>query len=138
MTQKEGRNDNEEHMSIKNKQKNTRDQGLGTRDYVLSWGYWFGSRTQGLLVHPYITMREIVREQFLRPLTVVPVVMWVGSWIIALVLARVGLMFGLQYAWWAAPVGKTLVFLWMWMGVFLAIWQLLLGYLYVRFRLLSV
>lgn len=122
---------------MKNMQIVAKDQGLRTRYYLLSWSYWFGSRTQGLLVHPYVTMREIVRERFLRPLAVLPVVIWVMSWMVGLVLGRVGLWLDLAGLWWTVPVGKGLVFLWVWMSVFLSLWQVVLGYLYVRFRLIQ-
>lgn len=105
--------------------------------YLLSWGYWFSSRTYGLLSHPYITMREIVREHFLRPLAVLPVVIWVMSWLVAVMVGRMGLWFGLQDEWWTIPVGRGLVFLWVWASLFLAIWQVVVGYLYVRFRLIQ-
>jgi hypothetical protein len=104
---------------------------------VLSWGYWFGSRTQGLLIHPYVTMREIVREHFLRPLAVLPVVMWIMSWVAAVVIGRIGLWLDFAGLWWTVPLGKVLVFLWMWFTVFLVLWQMVLGYLYVRFWLVQ-
>ena len=101
---------------------------------LFSWGYWFSSRTLGLLTHPYITMREITRERFLRPLVIMPVVWWILSWIVAVVIGRMGLWFGLNESLWTIPVGKGLVFGWLWGTVFLGLWQVVLGYLYVRFR----
>lgn len=104
---------------------------------VFSWGYWFGSRTQGLLVHPYVTMREIVREHFLRPLAVIPLMFWIASWMMAVVLGRLGLWLKADGLWWTIPVGKILVFGWVWGTTFLILWQGVLGYLYVRFRLIQ-
>ncbi len=106
-------------------------------NYILSFGYWFGSRTQGLLVHPYITMREIMRERFLRPLTLVPTVLWILLWLAVFWLARLGLVLGLNTGWWVMPLGRVLVFGWIWSWIFLGLWQLLLLYLYVRFRLIQ-
>ncbi len=103
---------------------------------ITSWSYWFGSRTQGLAIHPYITMREIVRQHFLRPLTLIPTVIWICSWITALFFGRVGLFFNLDQQLWTIPIGRMLVFLWCWLSWFLLLWQILLSYLYLRFRFL--
>lgn len=115
----------------------TKHEAPGIRHYLLSWGYWFSSRTLGLLSHPYITMREIVREHFLRPLAVLPTVIWIMSWVVAVIIGRVGLWFEIQDSVWAVPVGRGLVFLWVWLSWFLLIWQVVLSYLYVRFRRLN-
>lgn len=103
------------------------------RNYILSWGYWFSSRSQGLLIHPYITMREITREHFLRPLVLLPFVLWMMSWLVAILLGRVGLWFHLESSAWTIPVGRALVLLWVWGSWFVLIWQVLLGYLFFRF-----
>lgn len=103
--------------------------------YLFSWSYWFGSRTQGLLIHPYITMREIVREHFLRPLTLIPIVMWIMSWIVAVFIGRLGLFLSLNHQLWTIPVGKFLVFIWVCFSCFVLLWQILLTYLYLRFRI---
>ena len=107
------------------------------KNYIWSWGYWFGSRTQGLLIHPYITMREIAREKFLRPLVFLPVVIWLMSWIVAIIVGRIGLWFSLEDQAWTVPLGKIVVFAWVWGSCFLLLWQVLLTYLYVRFRRLG-
>ncbi len=112
------------------------DSRLMTQHLTLSWSYWFGSRTQGLIIHPYITMREIVREHFLRPLTFIPTVIWIISWIAAMIIGRIGLFFNLHLQTWTIPVGKSLVFAWCWLSWFLLLWQILLSYLYLRFRFL--
>jgi len=101
----------------------------------LSWSYWFGSRTQGLLIHPYITMREIVREHFLRPLTLIPTIIWIMTWIIAIFIGRLGILLSLDQQTWTIIVGKGLVFLWLCLSWFIFLWQILLSYLYLRFRL---
>lgn len=111
---------------------------MAVKRMILSLGYWFSSRSQGLLVHPYVTMREIVRQHFLRPLTVLPVVIWIMSWIVALLMGRLGLWLGLNQEDWTIPVGRVLVFGWLWLTVFLSIWQVVLGYLYVRFTRISI
>jgi hypothetical protein len=102
--------------------------------YWLSWSYWFSSRTLGLLNHPYITMREIVRAQFLRPLAVLPTVIWILSWIVAVLIGRIGLIFDLDKTNMSIYLGRILVFLWWWGSWFLVLWQIVLGYLYVRFN----
>lgn len=112
----------------------TKNKKKVTAHYLLSWGYWFSSRTQGLLIHPYITMREISRERFLRPLVLLPIVIWAMSWLVAVVMGRVGLWFSFDARWWSVPMGRILVFLWIWGTFFLSLWQVILGYLLVRFR----
>ena len=50
---------------------------------ILSWGYWFSALSLGLLLHPYATLRKMVRDKLLRPLVLLPVVstalLWMGT-----------------------------------------------------------
>ena len=103
---------------------------------VLSLGYWFSSYTLGLLLHPYKTVRGLVRLGKLPGLVIVPLVTWVFAW----VMGMVGLRFGWVLLWLLGLQATSrfvniLVFLWWWLTAFLVLWQVVVGYLYVRFRL---
>ena len=102
---------------------------------VLSLGYWFSAYTLGLLLHPYKTVRELRRRPVFSPLVVVPLVMWVVAWGVTMV--------GLRFGWvilWALGLVATLrfvnilAFLWWWLTIFLALWQGMLVYLWIRFK----
>lgn len=101
--------------------------------WLLSLSYWFSSRTLGLLIHPYITARVILREHFLRPLMFVPVLVWTLSWILGMALTRIGMFFNLGSMLFAYQMGMALLFFWVWGTVFVFLWQLLLIYLFFRF-----
>lgn len=101
----------------------------------LSVGYWFSAYSLGLVLHPYKTVRELVRIPQFQPLIIVPLVMWVVFWAVGMV--------GLRFGWvvlWLIGLEATgrfvniLAFLWWWLTVFLVIWQMMLLYLWVRFR----
>jgi hypothetical protein len=102
---------------------------------ILSVGYWFSAYTLGLLVHPYKTVRTLVRERAYQGLVINPVIFWVGGWLVALVLSRVLLLasiyldLGLMGKWLVAG----LVFLFWWFSWFCLLWQILVGYLWLRF-----
>jgi hypothetical protein len=87
------------------------------------------------MIHPYITMREIVREHFLRPLTTIPTMLWICSWVIAVIIGKIGLFFSFDQQSWTIPFGRMLVFVWWWFSWFVLLWQILLAYLYLRFRI---
>lgn len=102
---------------------------------LLSAGYWFSAYTLGLLLHPYKTMREMVRLKIYTPLTLVPLVMWLMGWAIGMLGLRfggailtlvgikptpAGLVYGLGFGFW-------------WGSWFLGLWQALLIYLFIRF-----
>lgn len=101
---------------------------------VLSLGYWFGALSFGLLIHPYITTRKMVRDKLLRPLVLLPAVSGVAMWLAAFVLVRLGSgllkLLGLSF-----PVEGVygLGFWFWWVGWFLVFWQGVLGYLWLRF-----
>lgn len=101
---------------------------------ILSWGYWFSALSLGLLLHPYMTLRRMVRDRLLRPLVVLPVVSAFFLWMATFVAVRVGALF-LDVLGVGVPVGTTMVLaFWFWWVVwFLALWQVVLAYLFVRF-----
>ena len=102
---------------------------------ILSLGYWFSAYTLGMLLHPYKTVRELVRRPALQPMVLTPMVIWVIFWVAA--------MIGLRFGWvilWVVGLKATprfinlLAFIWWWLTVFLILWQVVVGYLWVRFR----
>jgi hypothetical protein len=102
---------------------------------LLSLGYWFSAYTLGMLLHPYKTVRELVRRPQFAPMVIVPVVVFVVVW----ALGMVGLRFGWVILWVLGLVAterfvNILAFLWWWVVVFLGMWQVLLVYLWWRFR----
>ena len=107
---------------------------------ILSLGYWFGAHSLGLLVHPYQSVRRIVRDDFYKPLVWLPsitlLIWWSVSFLISRwnVLATLGLSFlAISLDHWG-PTQIILAFLFSWGVVFLLGWQLVLGYLFIRFQ----
>jgi len=103
---------------------------------ILSIGYWFSSYTLGLLLHPYKTVRGLVRSRKLSGLVIVPTVIWIISWAVGMV----GLRFGWVLLWVLGLVATArfvniLVFVWWWLTVFFALWQVVVGYLFIRFKI---
>lgn len=103
---------------------------------MLSLGYWFSAYTLGMLLHPYKTVRELSQRQVLGPMVLAPMVIWGVFWMIAMVGLRFGWvilsLLGLE----ATPrFINILAFLWWWLTMFLFMWQIMVGYLWVRFRL---
>jgi len=100
----------------------------------ISFGYWFGALSLGLLIHPYLTLRKMVRDKLMRPLAFLPVVtvacLWVGSGIILTVGGLVFRALGIVPPWWLI---SSLEFLFWWVVWFLILWQVVLGYLLFRF-----
>jgi hypothetical protein len=105
---------------------------------VLSLGYWFSAYTLGMLLHPYKTVRELVRREAFGPMVLVPVFMWVVMWLLGMV--------GLRFGWlilWVLGLDATprfvniLAFLFWWMTFFAGMWQVVVGYLWVRFKLVN-
>lgn len=113
------------------------------RKLVLSVGYWFGAYSLGLLLHPYASMRRVVREKMYRPLLWLPAVVLLVWWLAGLLVAHWPLlvMAGLgvvaeEFGRWGA-VGLVMELVWVGGVVFLVLWQGLLYYLYRRFRKLG-
>lgn len=107
---------------------------------VLSVGYWYGAHTLGLVLHPYQSMRRIVREKLFEPLTLLPLVTLFWWWVAGLLVVRFNVLLTLKLDFLANLIdsfgGKTQVFyfVFVWVGVYLLLWQLLLSYLYWRFK----
>ena len=101
---------------------------------VLSMGYWFSALSLGLLLHPYVTLRKMIRDKLLRPLVFLPAVSAMFLWVGTAILVRVG---SLLLSWLGMSVvsGTSLVlgFLFWWVVVFLGLWQVVLVYLFGRF-----
>ena len=97
-------------------------------------GYWFSALSLGLLLHPYITLRKMIRDKLLRPLVFLPAVSAMFLWVGTAILVRVG---SLLLSWLGMSVvsGTSLVlgFLFWWVVVFLGLWQVVLVYLFGRF-----
>ncbi len=102
---------------------------------ILSLGYWFSAYTLGCLLHPYKTVRELARHTSLYPLIFTPLIFWLFSYVVGMV--------GLRFGWvilWVLGLQATsrfitlLAFLFWWLSSFLLLWQLVLGYLWVRFK----
>src|SRR3989344_5697503 len=95
-----------------------------------SWGYWFSALSLGLLLHPYATLRKMVRDKLLRPLIFLPLVATVMVWGVAVVVVHVGAVVALGLGVDMPEVSKWLLaFLFWWMWWFLGLWQVVLLYL---------
>lgn len=102
---------------------------------IFSLGYWYSSRSLGLLLHPYVTMQTIAREHFLRPLVFLPTIVWYSSWVVGFLLFQTAKILPLSLISNLLFLKPILAFSWWWATLFLVWWQLVLGYLYLRFRL---
>ncbi len=88
----------------------------------------FGQVIQGLLLHPYQTMQNLVREKIFAWLSFVPIVLLIFSW---------GLHYFYQVVFMGCEVFISFLpvaqFIFEWWLSFLVYWQLLLFYLLLRF-----
>lgn len=106
---------------------------------VLSMGYWFGAHSLGLLIHPYQSMRRVVRQGVFVPLVLLPSVCLAGWWFLGIVVGHVAVLASLGFGWAARGLATfyytpmIMYFVFVWVGIFLILWQGLLWYLYVRF-----
>lgn len=107
---------------------------------VLSFGYWFGVRSLGLLIHPYQSVRALVRDDFYKPLVWLPGLMLAMWWFLGFLISWLPVLskFGLSVLanglekWGATQLVMSFVFVW---GViFFVVWQILLTYLWVRMK----
>ncbi len=101
---------------------------------MFSLGYWYSSRSLGLFVHPYVTMQTMVRQQFLRPLVLLPLIMWLSSWVVGLLIFQTARVLPESFVGFFAFLKTPLAFTWWWATLFLAWWQVVLIYLFLRFR----
>lgn len=102
---------------------------------ILSLGYWFSSTNLGMMLHPYKTVRELVRKKGFSPMIFSPMV-WVsvfwGLAVVSIVFGRVGAReTGLIYPKWLYDLLE--LFFW-WITWFMILWQVLVLYLYTRFK----
>lgn len=101
---------------------------------MLSWGYWFSALSLGLLLHPYVTLRRMVRDRLLRPLVLLPIVSTMLLWVATVVAVHLGAVVVAGLGWVTPLVLKQLLAWLFWWGVwFLGLWQVVLLYLLVRF-----
>jgi len=108
---------------------------MSKKTAILSLGYWFSATTLGMMTHPYKTLREVVRRKALWWSVLTPVVwgsvFWVGAVMLILMARFVSGVTGILYGNWLYLLAEV-VFWWaMW---FLGLWQMLVGYLFFRFR----
>lgn len=107
---------------------------------LFSLSYWFGAHSLGLLVHPYQSVRRIVRDQFYRPLIWLPSVCLAFWWLLGAVIARFNILATLRLRFVVEAINTVsfkqylFSFIFLWGATFLILWQVLLVYLYIRFR----
>lgn len=99
--------------------------------WIVTLGYWTSAYSQGLLVHPYKTVRELARERVLGPLVVLPAIYWILAWVTACVVLWLHQVLGLPPVWHVVKTG--VVFGFWWVSIFLVLWQIVLLYLWRRF-----
>ena len=80
-------------------------------------------------------MQTIVREHFLRPLVFLPTIVWLSSWVVGFLLFQTAKILPLALITNLLFLKPILAFSWWWATLFLVWWQVVLGYLYLRFRL---
>jgi len=102
--------------------------------FALSFGYWFSAYSLGLLIHPYKTVREIVRQHGFRPLLFLPLVLWVLMWIMGLIFLHIILYLATFWQNLLFLGGKGWIILFWWITLFLLEWQIILIYLGFRFE----
>lgn len=108
---------------------------MSKRTTLLSIGYWFSSTNLGMVAHPYKTVREIVREKEFSPLILSPFVWMLLFWVIATSCILAGrLLSDLSSFTYPRWFYDLLEFCFWWAVWFLGWWQVLVLYLYVRFR----
>jgi hypothetical protein len=92
-----------------------------------AWGmsYSVFEILQGLLIHPYQTMRQLVRGRVFIWMTFSPVVLWCAAWVVWKVLELVFYSFVPYVGFW--------VFVALWFTMAIAMYQILLLYLLLRF-----
>jgi len=101
---------------------------------ILSFGYWFGALSLGLLLHPYLTLRKMVRDRLMRPLAFLPLVSAVCLWVSGVMVVSLGgVILRILGVVMPGMVIIGLGFLFWWVMWFLILWQMVLGYLLIRF-----
>jgi hypothetical protein len=104
------------------------------REWLIAVGYAVGRLSLGLLLHPYQTMYQLVSARLFSWLVLVPTLtlaIVTVSWRLAIV-PGVRLVFSCQES--GLQACNYLEFVSNWMTFFLIYWQVLLFYLFARFR----
>jgi len=108
---------------------------MSKKTALLSVGYWFSAITLGMLLHPYKSVRDVVRQPHLRVLVWAPIVWGVIFWLMAVGLILIGRLvaeiIGFVYP---HLLYKGLEGVFWWAVWFLILWQGLVGYLFFRFK----
>lgn len=81
----------------------------------------------GLMVHPYKTMRELLRGKSLSWVMFWPSALWIGITAMVVWVPNALLL-------WIVPYPMIWIFLFLWSGFFTLIYQSFLIYLAIRFR----
>ncbi|HKY73909.1 MAG TPA: hypothetical protein VJ246_01195 [Patescibacteria group bacterium] len=98
---------------------------MSVKNKIWAMGYSVFQILQGQLIHPYPTMRQLVRDKVFLWMTCSPIGLWLGSLLIwKLLELTLFSLFPYQGFW---------LFLALWFTVGIALYQLLLVYLLVRF-----
>lgn len=106
---------------------------------VFSLSYWFGAHSLGLLLHPYTSIRKLVRDEFYRPLVYLPTVCLIFWWGLGMIIARFNVLATLRLSLLARAIEAisfkqvAFSFIFLWGVFFLLFWQVVLGYLFYRF-----
>lgn len=103
--------------------------------FVLSVGYALGQITLGLLLHPYQTMQSLVRDRIFIWMTGLPTVVFILAkvfWHFLLVPAVRFVFSCAESGFWGC---ELIPFFANWLVLFCLLWQVLLGYLLLRFVL---
>jgi hypothetical protein len=110
-------------------------QTLKKRITALSLGYWFSATNLGMLLHPYKTVRDVVRIKEFSPLIFSPLVWMIVFWGLALVSVLLGRMIASEWSiFYPRWFYDVLEFCFWWAVWFLGWWQVLVLYLYLRFK----
>jgi len=103
----------------------------------LSLMYGMGSIWQGMLLHPYVTMRRVMRMKGWWWAMWLPAMSLFGSWLLG--------FGGIRMWMWLRGEGREmwyvvkegLMFGWWWWVWFCGWWQVLIGYLAMRFYIVT-
>ena len=98
---------------------------MNIKNILWSLAYSFFEILQGLLIHPYQTMRQLVRERVFAWMAFSPVLLWMAAVVVWKILEMVFFA--------AIPYLGFWVFLALWFTLAIGMYQALLLYLLVRF-----
>ena len=98
---------------------------MNAQRFFWSVVYSISQITLGIIMHPYQTMRQIVREQVFSWMVLLPVALWVFGLVVWRVVSWLLLT--------VIPFPNFWTFLALWFSMFCMLYQLLLFYLLIRF-----